>query len=62
MTYLKLIKPMALTSHNQFRFSHRVINNWNELPDSVVLSDNLNMCKGNLDFFWKDKNFKDEEK
>ena len=28
---LKLIKPRALTSHKQFSFSHRVINNWNEL-------------------------------
>ena len=42
---LKLIKPRALTSHKQFSFSHRVINNWNELPDSIVLSDNLNMFK-----------------
>ena len=40
-----------LTSHKQFSFSHRVINNWNELPDSVVLADNLNMFKRNLDFF-----------
>ena len=38
---MKLIKPRALTSHKQFSFSHRVINNWNELPDSVVLADNF---------------------
>ena len=50
----KLIKPRALTSHKQFSFSHRVINNWNELPDSVVLADNLYMFKRNFDFFWKD--------
>ena len=56
------LKPMALTSHKQFSFSHRVINNWNELPDSVVLSDNLNIFKRNLDLFWKDKDFKYEEK
>ena len=48
---LKLIKPRALTSHKQFSFSHRVINNWSELPDRVVLSDNLNMFKRNFDFF-----------
>ena len=47
---LKLIKPRALTSHKQFSFSPRVINNWNELPDSVVLFDNLNMFKRNFDF------------
>ena len=51
---------MALTSHKQFRVSHRVKNNWNELPDSVVLSDNLNMFKRNFDFF-KDKDFKCEK-
>ena len=56
---LKLIKLMALTLHKQFSFSHRVI--WNELPDSVVLSDNLNMFKRNLDLFWKDKDFKYEK-
>ena len=44
---LKLINTMALTSHKQLSFSHRVINNWNELPDSDVLSDNLNMLKRN---------------
>ena len=59
---LKLIKPRALTSHKQFSFSHRVINNWNELPDSVVLADNLNMFKRNLEFFGKDKDFKYEDK
>ena len=59
---LKLIKSRELTSHKQFSFSHRVINNWNKLPDSVVLSDNLNMFKRNLDSFWKDKDFKYEEK
>ena len=62
LTSVKLIKPRALTSHKQFSFSHRVINNWNELPDSVVLSDNLNMFKGNFYLFWKDKDFKYEEK
>ena len=45
---LKLIKPRSLPSHKQFSFSQRVINNWNELPDSVVLSDNLNMFKRNF--------------
>ena len=47
---LKLIKPRALTSHKHISLSHRVINNWNELPDSVVVSDNVNMFKRNLDF------------
>ena len=58
---LKLIKPRALTSHKQFSFSPRVINNWNELPNRVVLADNLNMFKRNLDFL-QDKDFKCEDK
>ena len=49
---LKLIKPRALTSHKQFSFSHRVINNWIELPDSVVLADNL---RGIWNFFGRIK-------
>ena len=49
-SHCNAIKPRA---HKQFSFSHRVINNWNELPDSVVLSDNLNMFKRNLNFFGK---------
>ena len=44
---LKLSKPRARTSNKQFSFSHRVVNNWNELPDSVVLAYNLNMFKRN---------------
>ena len=59
---LTLSKPRSLTSHKQFSFSHRVINNWNELPDSVVLADNLNMFKRNLELFWKDKDVKYEYK
>ena len=59
---LKLIKPRALTSHKQSSFSHRVINNWIDLPDSVVLADNENMFRRNLDSFWKDKDVKYEDK
>ena len=41
----RLLFSVVLTSHKQLWFSHRIINNWNELPDSVVLADNLNMFK-----------------
>ena len=36
-------------------FANRVVNNWNELPDSVVTSPTLNTFKSRLDKFWKDK-------
>ena len=63
MSYLSIPLIILNTwSTKQFSFSRRVINNWNELPDSVVLADNLNMFKRNLDFFWKDKDLKYEDK
>ena len=48
-------KTRVLTSHKQLSFSHSVINNWNELPDSVVLSDNLNKFRGIWNFFGRIK-------
>ena len=40
-------------------FDHiRVINDWNELPNRVVMSITVNSFKSNLESFWKDKSFK----
>ena len=55
---LKIVKPRALTTHKQYSFSHRVVNNWNDLPTEVVLADSLNIFKGRLEKCWKDKEFK----
>ena len=55
---LKIVKPRALTTHKQYSFSHRVVNNWNDLPTEVVLADSLNIFKGRLEKCWKYKEFK----
>ena len=37
----------------KFSFGNRVINEWNKLPDSVVLEKNFNAFKGKLDIYLK---------
>ena len=54
----KLIKPRASTSVKLNSFSHRVVNDWNSLPNTVVLSTSLNCFKSNLNKFWSDIPFK----
>ena len=56
----KLFKPRAGTSTKQHCFSHRVINDWNMLPDYVVSSESLNSFKSNLKMCWRDKSFRYE--
>ena len=55
---MKLIKPRASTSMMLNSFSHRIINDWNDLPNDVVLSTSLNMFKSNLNKYWSTKSFK----
>jgi len=57
---LKIVKPRALTSFKQYNFSHRIINNWNELPNKVVLADSLNSFKNELEKHWSKKVYKYE--
>ena len=50
----KLVKPSCkkgLQCRSNF-FSHRVINNWNKLPEFVISSDSVNSFKANLDSYW----------
>ena len=54
----KLFKPRSVSSKKQHSFSHRVINDWNQLPDYVVLSESLNSFKSNLNKCWRDKSIK----
>ena len=56
----KFIKPRANTSIRIHSFSHRVINDWNELPNSVVMSISINSFKSSLNLYWKDQPFKFE--
>ena len=37
----------------KYYFTNRALNNWNSLPNHVVLSDTVNMFKSRLDKFWQ---------
>ena len=54
----KLIKPRASTSIKLHSFSHRIINDWNSLPDEVVLAKSINSFKALLGKYWLDKDFR----
>ena len=54
----KLIKPRANTSGKLNSFSHRVVNDWNNLPNAVVMSTSLKCFKSSLSSFWSDIPFK----
>jgi hypothetical protein len=45
---LKLVKPQARTLIRSNFFSHRVINSWNSLPDTMVCAPSLNAFKQRL--------------
>jgi len=46
---LKLFKRRNNLDTEKFSFTSRVVNPWNDLPDSVVLSEDVNAFKSNLD-------------
>ena len=48
----KLVKPRCNTKIRANSFSHRVINDWNALPDKVVEKDSLNAFKNALEKHW----------
>ena len=50
---LKLKKPRCSTSKRLASFSHRVITDWNALPEAVVAAPSLISLKNRLDQHWK---------
>ena len=50
---LKLPKDRAYTSTKINFFTHRIVNNWNNLPENVVSAPSINSFKNRLDIFWK---------
>lgn len=52
---LKLLKPRRKTKMKSQAFSTTVINDWNSLPENVVMAPTMNAFKNCLDKFWKDK-------
>ncbi len=49
----KLFKKRARTEVRKNTFSHRVVDTWNSLPDSVILAPSVNSFKGKLNKFWE---------
>jgi hypothetical protein len=50
---LKLAKGHCRLNVRSNYFSHRVVNVWNSLPESVVSATSVNCFKSRLDAFWK---------
>ena len=46
-------KKLELHDLRKYYFTNRALNNWNSLPNHVVLSDTVNMFKSRLDKFWQ---------
>ena len=51
---LKLFKRRNNLDLSKYSFTSRVMDPWNELPDAVVLSADVNVFKGNLDRYMRD--------
>ena len=49
----KLYKHESRLQIRQHYFSHRVLNDWNNLPDSVIRAKTVNQFKNGLDLHWK---------
>lgn len=49
---LKIVKPRAHTGVRQHFFSHRVVNRWNKLPETVVTATTVVSFKQKLDACW----------
>ena len=54
---LKLVKPTAQSRTRRRALASRVINDWNALPPSVVLSSSVNQFKSRLDDHWNQQKF-----
>ena len=46
---LTVLKTRCKLSIRKHFFNHRIVNVWNKLPDSVILSNSLSSFKNNLD-------------
>ena len=52
---LKLDVERTRYDLRKYSFSPRVVNLWNSLPDSIILSDNVNCFKNSLDKHWNNE-------
>jgi len=51
---LKLFKRRSKLDISKYSFTSRVVDRWNELPDAVVLSADVNAFKNNFDNLLRD--------
>jgi ribonuclease P/MRP protein subunit RPP40 len=51
----KLKKKYARLEIRKNTFSHRIVDNWNSLPETVVCAPSVNAFKSRLDSFWRDR-------
>lgn len=49
----KIYKPRSRLNLRKYSFPCRVVDNWNNLPESVVSSENVHIFERRLDNFWK---------
>ena len=54
----KLLKPRCRTSHRLNTFTHRIVNPWNSLPDSVVDATSITAFERRLDKHWANLDMK----
>ncbi len=52
-TAINLQRKEIETTQRANAFSQRVVDDWNDLPESCVTSDNINKFKDNLNETWK---------
>ena len=54
---LKVYKPNVNTDIGKFRFSYRVINEWNLLDNDIVACSSVNLFKDKIDKYLKRRGF-----
>ena len=53
----KVQKPRYHLKLRENVFGHRVVNDWNSLPDSVVAAESVNIFKNRLDVHWEKEKY-----
>ena len=48
---MKLYKKSFRLDVAKYRFSNRVVNEWNKLPNNVIQANTLNAFKGKVDYY-----------
>ena len=54
----KIVKERANTRLRQSVLGQCAVNEWNNLTDSIVTAENINIFKTRLENYWKDKEWK----